>query len=75
MKSILSESTLIPVSLVFSLLGGAGYVTYIAVQTSANAKTLEKLEQKQATVDKMGIDIAVILSKLEAIEKKMDRHD
>lgn len=70
MKSI-TESTLVPISLVISLLGGSGFITYVYFQTEANAKAILEIQGKQNSLEEIKLDIAVIKEKMEYIEKKL----
>lgn len=66
----ITESTLLPISLVITLLGGGGFVTYIYYQTVANAKELSELKVKQDMLTEIRLDISVIKTKIEAMERR-----
>lgn len=68
LKSI-TENTLVPLSMVVSLLGAAGFVTYVYFQSDANAKAILELKAKQDAMAGMATDIAVIRVKVENIEQ------
>lgn len=72
MKPI-SENTSISISLLIMILGGAGYVTFTAFQSAANANAIQELRAKQEKIDEIHEDIAVIKTKIEAIEKRLGR--
>lgn len=69
----ITESTLIPISLVITLLGGAFFVTYIYFQSDANAKAIEKLSAKQDVLSEMRVDIGIIKTEVESIKRKIYR--
>jgi len=69
----LSEKTLIPISLVILLLGGIVWITNIAFKVDVSAESLKKIELRQSTIDEIKTDVAVIKSKLEKIDQKLDR--
>ena len=67
----ISESTLVPISLIFTIVGGIGYVTFVAFQGSANATAIERIEQKQEDINKIKTDIEIIKIKLENIDNAL----
>lgn len=72
MKPI-TENTTLSIGLMIVILGGAGFVTYTAFQSDANAKAVEKLDAKVEAVIEMKADIAVIRAKVERIEKALEK--
>lgn len=69
----LSEKTLIPISFVIVLIGGIVWITNIAFKVDVSAESLKKIELRQNTIDEIKTDVAVIKSKLEKIDQKLDR--
>lgn len=70
---IISQETLLPVGLVFTLLGGAFATGYFYFEVKAHAKAIEELRAKQDATVLMATDIAVIRVKVENIEKALDK--
>ena len=68
--SRITERTLIPISLVISILGGVGWLTKIYFETEAHGQSIVKLEQKADQILQMREDIAVIRTKVEALESR-----
>ena len=66
--SKISEKTWVSLGLVITLLGGVVWLTTIWMQSEANARSIQKIEEKQTTIDLIQTDIAVIKTKLEGIE-------
>lgn len=71
MKAI-TEKTTLSIGLLITILGGASYVTYVAFQTEANAKMIRRIESKQELMEEVRTRLAVIESKLERIEHKLE---
>lgn len=69
----ITENTLVPLSMVISLLGGAGFVTYVYFQSDANAKAIIELKAKQDAMAVLSTDIAVIRVKVENIEALLSK--
>ena len=70
----ITEKTLIPLSLVISIVGGVFWLTTMWADTQANALTIEKIEFKQekfsrAVVDKLD-DIKDRLARIEERQKR-----
>lgn len=72
-ESRITNDTLIPLSLLFSLLGGIMFVSYVAFEGSSNAKAIDDIQKKQETIDKIATDVAVIKTKVETIERSIER--
>lgn len=70
--SKITENTLVPVSLVLSILGGAGFVTYVYFQTSANAKAIEEIKAKQDAIAMIQTDVAVMKNDIATIKEILD---
>jgi hypothetical protein len=71
MKTPIDEQTTITLSLTLMLIGGVGYVTFVAFQGNANAEAIREINVKQEKIDVIQTDIAVIKAKLEGIERKL----
>lgn len=67
----ITESTLIPISLAITIVGGAGFVTFVYWQTAANAREIITLQKKTDAILDMRVDIGIIKTKVESIEKKV----
>lgn len=67
----ITESTLVPLGVVCVLLTAAFYVGGAYFQQDANAKAIVELKAKQDAMASMATDIAVIRTKVEAIEEKL----
>lgn len=65
---LISESTLIPISLVITLGGGLMWLTTIYNLTSANEKAIQRVETKQ---DIYNDNLAIIRDKLSTIEGRL----
>ena len=68
MKSI-TESTLLPISMVITLSGGIAWLTTIYNITVTNEKAIERVESKQ---DRYNENLAIILNKLANIEGRLN---
>ena len=73
MSNRIDESTAVSITMVLAILGGVGFVTYVAFQSDATARAVEVLQKKQDNIDLIVTDIAVIKTKLDSIEKHMER--
>lgn len=71
----ITESTLIPLSLVITILGGAGFITYLYFQTNANAEAIKIVAGKVDAVMEIKVDIGIIKTKVEAIERRTPYRD
>lgn len=69
MKHI-TESTLLPISLVGILIWAAIYVGIVANKVEGHEASISKLEEKQAVMNQIQTDIAVIKTKVETIEQR-----
>jgi hypothetical protein len=72
--NFISDSTKVPLGLALAVIGGgAGWLTNIAFQTNANAKTLEVMEKKHdlylESLQRIETDLAVVRGKVEWIER------
>jgi hypothetical protein len=72
---IINEKTPIPIGVAIALIGGgAVWLTTIALQTNANAKYIELIEQRQLkyneSIQSIERDIAIIKVKSELIERR-----
>jgi hypothetical protein len=72
----LDEYTRIPIGIAISVIGGgAAWMTSLAIQTQANAKSLELIEQRQIeynhSINRIETDLAIIRTKTEIINKKL----
>lgn len=79
-KNLLDENTLVPIGLALAVFGGgAAWLTKIALQTNANAATLNQIATKQdAYTEHLAVirqDIAVIKSEIGSLkeEKKWNK--
>lgn len=68
----ISENTAVSLSLLIVILGGSGYVTFVAFQGSANAEAIRELKEDQKVISKVAEDVSVIKTKVEYIEKRLD---
>lgn len=72
----LDEYTNIPIGIAIIIIGGgAAWMTSIAIQTQANARSLDLIEQRQIdynkSISKIETDLAIIRTKTEIINKKL----
>lgn len=72
---MLTEKTPIPIGLAIAVFGGgAAWMTNLAMQSSANAKSLTVIEERHyqylESIQKIEKDLAVIKTKLEALQTK-----
>ena len=72
MKAFLEKAKL-SLPILGLILGSYGFVLGVAFKTDANQKAVEDLKRDRHVIQQMAIDVAVIKSKVEAIEKKVDR--
>lgn len=70
----ITENTTVSLAVVLSFLGGVAYVTYVAASEQENGRRLEKLESRQSVIEQMSTDLAVVRTKVEGIEKKLDHN-
>ena len=68
MVAKITENTLIPISLVITLVGFVFWLTNIYAQTASNSETIKKIETKQ---DKYIEDISQIRSDIEIIRNNL----
>jgi len=68
----ITENTTVSIAVVMAFLGGVAYVTYVAASEQENGRRLSSIEQRQLVIEQMGTDLAVVRTKVEAIEKKLD---
>ncbi len=74
MKKVVSESTLIPISMVIILIGFTGWLAKMEFNNAANATALEQIRER--VQDKNDSDHEVLLrieSRLSNIEGKLER--
>lgn len=70
----LTEQTLIPLSLVGSIIGGVIWLSVIYYKSEASAAKLEKLELKlEYLQEKLVMQNEKILERMAVLETKMDR--
>lgn len=70
----LTEQTLIPLSLVGSIIGGVVWLSVIYYKSEASASKLEKLELKlEYLQEKLVLQNEKILERMAVLETKMDR--
>lgn len=69
---IINEKTALPISFAIVLIGAAAWLTNLAVKVDAGAESMKKVELKQNLIDDIKIDLEVVKSKLDRIEKKLD---
>lgn len=67
----LTESTLIPLSLVVGIVSIVWVAGHVSFQAEANAKAIDDLQRRQDSISQIQTDIAVIKTKVEAIEKNL----
>lgn len=70
---VISEKTVIPISFAILLIGGVAWLTNLAFKVDVSAESLKKIELKQNAIEEIKTDVAVIKSKLDRIDKKLDR--
>lgn len=70
MNEIISEKTMIPISLVIITLGGGVWLTNLHYQTSANAIELQKITLRQ---ERYSEDLSDIKGKLQEIAGELKR--
>lgn len=70
---VLSEKTVIPISFALIIIGGVGWLTNLAFKVDVAAESLKKIELRQNAIEEIKTDVAVIKSKLDRIDKKLDR--
>lgn len=69
----ITEGTLIPVSLVLSLLGFSSWLTVIWAQGNANAQAIDTMQEDRKTLARRQNDkLDDILQRLSRIEGKLD---
>lgn len=66
---IISEGTLIPLSMVISLFGVAAWITYVAYSTNANAQAIQEMKSRDSQVVK---ELRAMNTRLSRIEGKLD---
>jgi len=72
----ITENTLIPVSLVISIIGGAVWVSAIWYDTRANAKSIEKIKEDQKVLANELVQTQkIMIEKLTRIETKLGIND
>jgi hypothetical protein len=71
MGTEIDEKTTVTIGLLIAVMGGIGYVTFVAFQGNANAQAIKEIQIKQEKIDVIQTDIAVIKTKLDGIEKKL----
>lgn len=69
----ITENTTVSLTVLAVFLSAVGYVSYVSAQETNHAHRIEMLESSVTALQQMGIDIAVIKTKVENIEKKVDR--
>lgn len=70
---VLSEKTVIPISFALVIIGGVAWLTNLALKVDVAAESLKKIELRQNAIEEIKTDVAVIKSKLDRIDKKIDR--
>lgn len=73
MDAKITEQTLLPISLIITLVGGITFVSYVAFEGASNAKAIDEIQKKQETIEKIATDVAVIKTKVETIERSIER--
>lgn len=68
LKTVISESTLIPISLLITILGGATFIGYIYFQTSANAKDISEFKAS-GVLEQIKSDTAVIKNDIQTMKE------
>lgn len=68
----ITENTTVSLTVLAVFLTAVGYVTYVSAQETNHTHRIEMLESGVTALQQMGIDIAVIKTKVENIEKKID---
>lgn len=68
--SMISEKTLIPLSLVLILSGGIFWLSSMDARTSSNAAAIERAEKKE---DSLSDKMQEVSNRLSRIEGKLDR--
>lgn len=69
----LTESTFVPLSIVFvigTIIWAAGHYAF---QTDANARAIEELQKKQDDVSTIQTDVAVLKQAVSGIQQQLDR--
>lgn len=70
----ITESTTVSLTVLTAFIGGVVYVTYVAAAEQENGRRLARLETRQEIIEQMSTDLAVVRTKVEGIEKKLDRN-
>lgn len=73
MKNILSESTLVPVSLIAVFAGGVVWMTTIYNTGVSNAQTIQEVVVRQEKYFEIIIDIRERLKRIETILEKQEK--
>ena len=71
--SVISEKTLVPLSLVITFLGFVGWLTYVAHTTNANARTIIEMKVNTSTSEsKVVAQLIEMNTRLSRIEGKLN---
>jgi hypothetical protein len=68
-----AENATAATTILLMILGGYAYVISVSFKTDANAKSIEVIEQKQGSIDRIQTDIAVIKEQVAQIKDRLEK--
>jgi hypothetical protein len=69
---LITEGTGVSIGILMTLIVGGTYVSYAGFQATANAREIDQLKVRVTELEQMKTDIAVIRTKVEAIDLKLE---